>query len=330
MLLNLVRIRKVVLQTLWCVVLCAGLTLVAFVAVQIIGRMTSSPEPWVKIFQDKPYEIRNVGSSAGLPNSLRFAVTTMVSAEETFSTYRKFVHKVALEVGREDAFVVRPSYEGVRMALMNGQVDVALVCTGTYLRGLEGKHFKLVAQPEFEDDKEYRSLLLVPADSTLRTWEDLKNKVLAFTDPESFTGCLLPSAELAEKGEKPEKFLKRIIYTGSHDRSIMAVSTHAVDAAAVMSLVWFSALEKQPSLAKQVKVIWQSPVFGPPLIVAPSGLDWHLEEALEQVLYSLNKDKEGQEILSGIGIKRFVPVRPESYATAVKLYRRYEKWLSLQ
>jgi phosphonate transport system substrate-binding protein len=90
--------------------------------------------------------------------------------------------------------------------------------------------------------------LIVPSNSSFRTWEDLRSRVIAFTDPESFTGCLLPSFELAEKNLDPADYFEKVVYTGSHDRSIMAVSANIVNAAAVDSLVWQSILEKQVAL----------------------------------------------------------------------------------
>jgi phosphonate transport system substrate-binding protein len=202
------------------------------------------------------------------------------------------------------------------------------VCTGTYLSALDSKSIKLLVQPEFGEKKLYRSLLLVPADSRFQTWEDLQHKVIAFTDRESFTGCLLPSFVLLKKGHKPTDYFKKIIYTGSHDRSITAVSKNIVDAAPVMSLVWLSTLERQPSLEKQVRIIWQSDVFGPPAIVVPSDLDSSLEKALRKALLSLHEDEEGRRILAAIGINRFVLPKPESYITAINLYKRYQNLLS--
>jgi phosphonate transport system substrate-binding protein len=318
---------RILIQAAWQIGLAVGLAGAAMFAVQIIGVMTEAPEPLVDVFQPRPLTEPQTDPSNEHRNKLRFAVATMVSAEETFSTYRQFVKRISRDIGREEVFILRPSYEDVRLALMHGEVDAAFVCTGTYLSGLESKSIKLLVQPEFGETKRYRSLLLVPSDSGSRTWEDLRHKVMAFTDSESFTGCLLPSEELAERGQTPDDFFKKVIYTGSHDRSIMAVAANVVDAAAVDSLVWVSTLDKKPSIGKQVRIIWQSRSFSPPPIVVPAGLDSNLEEALRKALLSLHKDEEGRRILAAIGIRRFVPPQPESYATAVELYRQYQNTL---
>ncbi|MFC1528369.1 PhnD/SsuA/transferrin family substrate-binding protein [Candidatus Latescibacterota bacterium] len=257
-------------------------------------------------------------------NSLRFAVATMVSAEPTFSTYRDLVHKISIDVGRNESFILRPSYKDVRTELEKANVDVALVCTGTYVHTRSGKRVKLLVQPEFENGIDYRGMIIVPANSTTRTIEDLRGKVMAFTDPESHTGFVVPTVAVADLGYSVQDFFKKIIFTDSHDRSIRAVALGVVDGAGIMSLVWDSLLLKDPLLSDSVKIIWRSEPFGPPSIVVPVGLDKNLEESLLQAFLSLNETQEGREILSTLRIKRFVPGRDEDYQTAVKLYDRFK------
>lgn len=258
-------------------------------------------------------------------DQLRFGVATMVSAEATFSTYQRLVYRISQDVGCQEAFIVRPSYADVREALEQGNIDVALVCTGTYVHSLRRNLIKLLAQPEFEEPLEYRCLLIVPAKSNLHSLADLRGRVMAFTDPESNTGCIVPSATLVSRGQNPKTFFKKIVFTGSHDRSILAVATSVVDAAAIDSLIWESKLREDPSLAQKVRVIWQSEAFGPPPIVVPVGIDPALAKSLQEAILGLDKDDEGREILSAIGIKRFVLPKPESYLSAVKQYRQLQQ-----
>jgi len=220
---------------------------------------------------------------------------------------------------------MRPSYADVRRELEQGKVDVAFVCTGTYIHSMRGKRIKLLVQPEFENGLQYRSLFIVPARSGFRTIEDLRGTVMACTDPESNTGCLVPCATLADRGHNPKSFFRKVVFTGSHDRSILAVALAVVDGAAVDSLVWESNIREDPSLTRRVRVIWESEPFGPPPIVVPEGLEESLESSLREAFLSLDEDEEGREILSSIGIKRFVLAQPECYETAVNLYRRLKE-----
>ncbi|MHC4606240.1 MAG: substrate-binding domain-containing protein [Planctomycetota bacterium] len=300
-----------------CVVVAGACIFFVYVAIGAGG----FGEPWVDL-EAGAREVER--SSRGRDSSLRFAVASMVSAEETFSKYRQLVRTIGRRVGREDAFILRPSYADVRRELEAGRIDIAFVCTGTYVHSQADGKVELLVRPEFEGGAEYRSLLIVPALSPCRVLEDLRGKTMALTDPESNTGCLVPYAILLDGGLDPKRFFGKTVFTGSHDRSIQAVARGLVDVAAVDSLIWNSKLREDPPLAGKVRILLQSEPFGAPPILVPGGLEADLREALRKALVGLHEDEEGRKMLSAMGIARFVPARKEEYSTAVEMYRRVQ------
>ena len=60
---------------------------------------------------------------------------------------------------------------------------------------------------------------------------------------------------------KPETFFSRTFFTYSHDNAIRAVADGLTDGAAVDSLVYDFAVERDPGLAAKVKVIRRSPAI---------------------------------------------------------------------
>ncbi len=310
--------RGVVVKLALCVVL-AGLGLAV---VRLTGSFLESRESFVNLSVRVPTKEAKPLTKTEEGKKLRFAVAAMVSAEETFSTYRRLVQRISRDVGYQEGFVLRPSYAEVRRELEQGKVDVALVCTGTYVHALSGKRIMLLAQPEFREGLQYRSLFIVPAASRAKSIEDLRGTVMAFTDPESNTGCLVPSFVLTESGYDPKAFFKKVVFTGSHDQSILAVALSVVDGAAVDSLVWESNILHDPSLPRRVRIIWQSEPFGPPPIVIPAGLETKLANSLRDAFLALDKDEEGRNILSALGIERFILPREEDYRSAVEMYER--------
>ena len=299
---------------------CVVMAALGLVAVRVGGYL-ARPQG---VYVDLSRRARVVDSLATQPTQdsgdLRFAVATMVSAEPTFTTYRRLVQRICRDVGRGEAFIVRPSYRAVREALEREKVDVAFVCTGTYVRSLDNGGIRLLVQPEFVDGLEYRCVILVPHNSQRETFEDLRGATMAFTDPESNTGHYVPSAAVLDKGFDPKSFFRKIVFTGSHDRAIQATAIGVVDAASVDALVWESHIRRTPSLAKRVRVIWRSETFGPPPIVVPAAIPEDLVHSLRSAFLALDKDAEGRRILAEIGIKRFIAPRPEAYESAAKLY----------
>ncbi len=256
--------------------------------------------------------------------SLRFAVAAMLSAEESFVTYRKLVQKVADQVGKQEVFVLRPTYAEVRRALERGDVDVALICTGVYIHSDLRGRIQLLARPEFLEGREYRSALIVGAGSGIESLEQLRGRSMAYTDPESNTGSLVPQYLLRKRGEEPNEFFSEIILTGSHDRSIKAVALGTVDAAAVDLLVLESLKESNPATAKGVQILHLSESFAPPPVAVPAGLDEELKKSLSKALLNLHKDPDGRQILSEIGVRKFVPARPEDYHPVVEMRKFLE------
>ncbi len=306
------------------VVLLLALVALGLGAAVVAARFLAPPEPYIDLTQY--VENTEAAKTDGAEDrKLRFAVATMVSAEETFSTYRTLVERIGRDVGYTEAFILRPSYADVREDLARGDLDVALVCTGTYVHALGRKQLKLLVQPEFEEGLAYRCALIVGSGSSRKTVEDLRGSVMAFTDRESNTGCLVPTALLLERGHDPKSFFGKVIFSGSHDRSISAVAMGVVDAASIDTLVLESKIRQDPSLLKKIRVIWQSEPLGPPPVVVRADIDQELERALLGAFLALDKDKEGRKILLSIGIKRFVPPRPESYESVVKMYDSIER-----
>ena len=313
-------LRGVLVKVALCVVLAA----LGLIVMHLTGKLLESKEPLVSFSAPAPDGGEPVLLSTESGRQLRFAVATMVSAKETALTYQNLVRRICRDVGCRPGFVKPKSYTDVRQMLERGEVDVALVCTGTYVHGLAGGRIELLAQPEFEEGLRYSSLFIVPARSTAKSVEDLRGKVMAFTDKESNTGYLVPSDVLAGLKYDLRTFFKKVDFTGSHDRSILAVALSLVDCAAVDSLIWESKIRQDPSLRRRVRVIWESDSFGPPPIVVPTTLSEDLKNSLREKFLALDKDEEGRKILKAIGIRRFVRPRKEDYRSAVEMHRRMQ------
>ncbi|UCG59406.1 MAG: phosphate/phosphite/phosphonate ABC transporter substrate-binding protein [Phycisphaerales bacterium] len=253
--------------------------------------------------------------------AFRFAVASMVSAEETWATYRKLVDYVATRIGDRASMVLRPSYSDVRILLEQGKVDVAFVCTGTYIACSQLGSVELLAVPEFKDDAKYRSLFIVREDSTVNTVADLRGKTFAFTDPESNTGCVVPSWLVSQQGINPEAFFSKIVYTGSHDRSLHAVVRGVVEGASVHSLVYYSFARTHPELKERLRAIWQSEAFGAPPIVVPFSLPTTTKEKLRTVFLSMSQKTPGRAILDGLSIECFRMPEEDEYDSAREIWK---------
>jgi phosphonate transport system substrate-binding protein len=257
-------------------------------------------------------------------HKFRFAIASMISVEETWVTYKKLIDYVASHIGVEASIVLRPSYSDVRILLEEKKVDIALVCTGTYIACSRAATIELIAVPEFKNDLKYRCLFVVNKNSAINDIIDLQGRSFAFTDPESNTGCIVPSWVVRKQGKEPKTYFSKIIYTGSHDRSLHALAKGLVDGAGVDSLVFYLFIETHPEMKEFLRVIWESEPFGAPPVVVPTGLSESMKEQLRKIFLTMSQDVQGREILDGIGIERFRTPLPNEYSSA------YDVWDAVQ
>jgi phosphonate transport system substrate-binding protein len=261
---------------------------------------------------------------------LRVAIAAVISPQGSAESYAPLLDYLSDKLNRPVERVQRRTYAEVNELLRTGEVDLAFVCTSSYLLGKREFGLELLAAPQVNGETTYRASLIVPADSADVRIEDLRGKVFAFTDPNSFTGRVYPTYLLQQIGETPEGFFARTFFTYSHDDAIRAVANGVADGASVDSLVLDFALKRQPdlfdeplkaskgssNLAKRLRVIHVSPPFGmPPVVVNPS-IRPQLRAELEAILLEMHEDPAGLSALQALGYDRFVQVSDEDYRSA--------------
>ncbi|MDQ7784773.1 MAG: phosphate/phosphite/phosphonate ABC transporter substrate-binding protein [Desulfomonilaceae bacterium] len=245
--------------------------------------------------------------------SLKVAVSAMVSPKASFSYYRELLDYLGRKLDTRVELIQRKTYGEVNELLGKGRIDIAFICSGPYAAAKEKYGFKLLVAPEIHGSHFYQSYLIVNKSSPYRNLEDLRGKTFAFTDPDSNTGRLVPVYWLSLSGEHPEDFFGNTVFTYSHDNSIMAVSRGLVDGAAVDGLIWEYVSRTDPELTASTRVIKRSKRYGiPPVVVSPS-LSRETGERIRDVFVTAHEDSVGRRILDGLKIDRFIVPRDEWY-----------------
>jgi phosphonate transport system substrate-binding protein len=248
------------------------------------------------------------------PPSIRVAVGAMISPKETFIYYRQLLDYIGDKLGRDVQFIQRKTYGEINELLGVGQIDLAFTCSGPYIAGNEKYGFELLAAPKVQGSHFYYSYLIVNKNSPFHRLEDLRGRVFAFTDPDSNTGKLVPTYWLAQMGERPETFFDKIIYTYSHDNSILAVARGLVDGASVDGLIWEYYNHKNPIFTSRTRIIKKSEPYGIPPLVVSRYLAPELKDRIRELLFDMHLDPKGREILRELMIDRFIAPQESWYA----------------
>lgn len=255
----------------------------------------------------------------------RVAVAAMISPRQTVIHYHQLLDYIAGRLGRNIQLVQRKTYSEINELVGTGQIDLAFICSGPYVTGREAYGFEALAVPQVRGKHDYRSYLIVHKESPYQHLSDLRGKVFAFTDPDSNTGKLVPTYWLARQGDTPENFFGKIIYTYSHDNSIMAVATSLVDAAAVHEQIWQYFRERDPFHTSKTRIIRKSISFGNPLMVVSRQLPEPLKGSIRDLLVSMHRDTEGKKILVELMIDRFILPEEEWYQSIVAMKKNANK-----
>jgi phosphate/phosphite/phosphonate ABC transporter binding protein len=253
-----------------------------------------------------------VSPAAAADPRLRIAITPVL-VEHYLEVNRQLVTYIGERLGQPTLLVQRRSYKEISDLLEKGEVDVAFVCGRPYVIDHDRFGLELLAAPLVYDEPIYYSYVIVPADSPIQTFEDLRGKRYAFSDPLSNSGHLVPAAKLARLGETPERFFKRSIFTYSHSASVEAVAVKFVDGASVDSYVYDYLAATNPRLTAKTRIIDRSAPHGITPVVVRGDLDPATKGRVRRVLLDMDRDSRGQEILRQLMIRRFVTVADRQY-----------------
>lgn len=281
----------------------------------LAGCATAPPQPLIHL--SELYPLPSPPASGIVP--LRVSVAAVISPKGTAESYQTFLNYLSKRLNRPVELVQRQTYAETNELVEQGLVDIAFVCTSAYVAGHEQFGMELLVAPQVNGEAVYRSLLIVPTDSSARSMSDLRGKVFAFTDPMSHSGRVYPTYLVEQLNSTPSEFFARTFFTYSHDDAIRAVAEGLADGAAIDSLVYDFALERDPTLTQRVRVIHQSPPFGIPPVVMNPNVRPQLKATLRDLLLGMSDSTEGQAALRSLGFERFVLIEDQAYDTVRQL-----------
>ena len=118
-------------------------------------------------------------------------------------------------------------YAGVMQGLLAGQLEYAGLGSsgfaGIYLQDPDAVE-PLFTTMQIDGSLGYYSMMYARADSGIESLEDMEGKSLAFADPNSTSGYLVPSFELAnEEGIDMDSYFSETGFGGGHEQAVVAV-----------------------------------------------------------------------------------------------------------
>lgn len=245
---------------------------------------------------------------------IKIAFASVASPQQTRVKYNLLVNYLEEKLNRQITIVQKQTYDEVNQMLKVGEVDIAFICSLSYVLGTQEGYIEGIAAPKVRGSDQYRSYIITHINSDIEAFEDLEGKRFAFADPYSYSGRLAVLDILDERGLTTD-FFEETFYTYSHDYSISAVARGAVDAAAVDSVIFDSLVELDHEDASLVKIIEVGKFAGMPPIVVSKKTDETLKQEVKNIILSLENDPVGVEILHELNIDEYIPLDDQNYLT---------------
>lgn len=244
------------------------------------------------------------------PSELNFGIISTESSQNLRQDWAVLLADMERKVGLKVNAFFAPDYAGVIEAMRFNKVQVAWFGNKSGMEAVDRANGEVIAQQVAEDGSTgYWSYLIAHRDSPYNSLEDVRrnarNIALGYGDSNSTSGFLVPGYYAMALNNLDPKSSFRVMRQANHEANLMAVANKQVDIATNNNENFEKFERRNPERAKEIKVIWKSPLIPSDPMLVRKDLDPQLKDAIRLFLVSYGKDAREKEALKKIGIGGF-------------------------
>jgi phosphonate transport system substrate-binding protein len=247
----------------------------------------------------------NEGELGTRTNPIKIYFTPSVDARKISTNARELVKFLEAETGYYFATALPSSFIAVVEAFGTKKADIAGINTFSYL--LANSKYGAEARLRIVragNETTYKGQFIAREGSGIDNIEDLRGRSIAFVDPSSTSGYILPKALLDSKGITPSE----TVFAMRHDNVVTMVYQKQVDAGATYyappDLVTgeildarMRVLEQFPDVEKKIKIIGFTEDIPNDPWVFRRDMDERIKEKVINALLKFVATEEGQKAL---------------------------------
>ncbi|WP_368769480.1 phosphonate ABC transporter substrate-binding protein, partial [Pseudomonas aeruginosa] len=256
------------------------------------------------------------GSLAGMAHAdqpvINFGIISTESSQNLKSIWEPFLKDMSQQTGYQVKAFFAPDYAGIIQGMRFDKVDIAWYGNKAAMEAVDRAHGEIFAQTVAASGAPgYWSLLIANKDSKIDSVEDMLANAKSLTfgngDPNSTSGYLVPGYYVfAKNNVDPVKAFKRTL-NSSHEVNALAVANKQVDVA-TFNTEGMERLElTQPEKARQLKVIWKSPLIPGDPLVWRNNLSDEQKNKLRDFFFKYGANAEQKKVLADLQWSKFQP-----------------------
>ncbi|MDY1023827.1 phosphonate ABC transporter substrate-binding protein [Pseudomonas aeruginosa] len=256
------------------------------------------------------------GSLAGMAHAdqpvINFGIISTESSQNLKSIWEPFLKDMSQQTGYQVKAFFAPDYAGIIQGMRFDKVDIAWYGNKAAMEAVDRAHGEIFAQTVAASGAPgYWSLLIANKDSKIDSFEDMLANAKSLTfgngDPNSTSGYLVPGYYVfAKNNVDPVKAFKRTL-NSSHEVNALAVANKQVDVA-TFNTEGMERLElTQPEKARQLKVIWKSPLIPGDPLVWRNNLSDEQKNKLRDFFFKYGANAEQKKVLADLQWSKFQP-----------------------
>ncbi len=257
------------------------------------------------------------------PDVLTFSIIPTEETIQELTIYKPVIDYLAKKTGKKVEFYMPTSYATVVEAMINKWVDVAVLGPYSYVIAHEKDPDIMVfttyaKRPGHivEEGPGYKAVLITKKGSGLTSIDSIKGKVLALTDPGSTSGNLFPRVVFSKdilKDAPLESYFEKVVYSGGHDLSTMAVYDGKADAAFVATHRFDNVIDRGMVKKEDFNYLWWSATIPQDPFAYRMSLCPDLRATIEETFLTLHKVPEAKKWLDNVKSNKMVKMTDSDY-----------------
>jgi phosphonate transport system substrate-binding protein len=264
----------------------------------------------------------NEGALGSRTNPVKIYFTPSVDAERITTNAKELVDFLEKETGYYFTTAVPSSFIAVVEAFGTKKADIASINTFSYLMANEkyGAEAKLRIVRD-GNQTTYKGQFITRFDSGIHSLSDIEGKKIAYVDPSSTSGYILPKAMLDSMGIKPSES----VFAMKHDNVVIMVYQRRVDVGATYYapprqgtneiLDARMRVEQQfPDVEKKVKIIgFTEEIPNDPWVFRKDMDEEMKQKIIDALIKFVNTDKGKKAMFEIYDIVGLIPTSDKDY-----------------